>query len=228
MTLVVLLDVCPNAAIEGAKPAHGTQRRCAPYGSVPVLAHGQPVIDAAGQPKWKDVVPDRVVRGFVDDQVGPSGRYIIDTMVAAADVPSVADAAAKKPLVAAARAYVTKINTYTPVMKSGDVLLPVVCETHGGLHDCVKKRLLAWAKLVRQADNTMEAAGLLRAGTFTPSLMALWQRRLSVALLHARVNLVDSAMDKLRGVPARSNTLAYRISHPARFVQEFGRLGGRF
>ena len=219
----------PQRRDRGRKAAHGTQRRCAPYGSVPVFAHGQPVYDAVtGLQKRKDVIPDRVVRRFVDDKVGPSGRYVIDTIIAAPDVPSVADAAAKKPLVAAARAYDTKLATYTPVMRTGDVLLPVVCESYGGLHDCVKERLLAWAKLVRQADNTLEAAGLLRTGTFAPSLMALWQRRLSVALLHARVNLVDSAMDKLRGVPARSTTFAYRISHPARFVQEFGRLGGRF
>ena len=96
-----------------------------------------------------------------------------------------------------------------------------MCESFGGLHDCVIERLLYWAKLMRMADPDADA-------NLMSKMLTSWQRRLSVALLHGRINGITSAMDKLRGVPSRSNTVAYRISHPFRFVQEWGRLGERF
>ena len=110
------------------------------------------------------------------------------------------------------------------------LLLPkiLVCESYGGLHDSVKERLLSWAKLVRKADLGADSNGIIDASNLTSTLMTIWQRRLSVALLHSRLNSVNTAMNKLRGVPSRSNTYAYRISHPFRFVQELGRLRERF
>jgi hypothetical protein len=49
--------------------------------SVPVLkVDGTPELDTAtGLPKWRDVIPDRVIRHFVDHQMGLSGRYVVDT-----------------------------------------------------------------------------------------------------------------------------------------------------
>ena len=64
-------------------------------------------------------------------------------------------------------------------------------------------------------------------GDESASYMSAWRMRLSVALLHGRVNLVHAAVDKLHGAPARTNTAAYRISHPLGFVRELGRLGRR-
>ena len=57
--------------------------------------------------------------------------------------------------------------------------------------------------------------------------MMVWRMRLSVALLHGRVNLVHAAVAKLHGVPARTNTAAHRISHPLGFVRALGRFGRR-
>ena len=226
----IMQEVCPGVSIEGAKPAHGTQRRCAIYATVPETnSAGQVVIDSAtGLPKMKSIIPDRVVRGFSDEQTGTSGRYIVDTIIVAPDIQSYAAAAAQNPQAAAAAAYATKYATYTHLLKPGDKLLAVVCESYGGLHDSVKERLLSWAELVRKADPGADSNGVISANNLTSTIMAIWQRRLSVALLHGRVNSVDTAMNKLRGVPSRSNTYAYRISHPMRFVQELGRLRERF
>ena len=57
--------------------------------------------------------------------------------------------------------------------------------------------------------------------------MMVWRMRLSVALLHGRVNLVHAAVAKLHGAPARTNTAAHRISHPLGFVRALGRFGRR-
>jgi len=59
----IIYDVCPDARIEGAKPARGQQRQCGTYASVPVVRGGAPVLDTAtGLPALRAVIPDRVAR----------------------------------------------------------------------------------------------------------------------------------------------------------------------
>jgi hypothetical protein len=219
----IIQDVCKEARIEGAKKANGQQTPCASYASVPVMdAAGNPVLDAAGVPKLKDIIPDRVVRQMLDDQMGPSGRYIVDTAIPSPEAESHRDAAAKQNLAAAGKTWARKYAIYTPVLKQNDVLLPVVCESWGGLHPGTEVRLKAWAKyLDRQAPSEDRD---FESDTLNPQIMAIWRMRLSCALLLGRVGLVFSALDKLAGVPARSSSFAYRISHPLFRAREFGRL----
>jgi hypothetical protein len=216
-------EVCKEVRIEGAKRANGQQTQCAPYATVPVVdAAGNPVLDAAGVQKLKDIIPDRVVRQMLDDQIGPSGRYIVDTAIPSPEAASHRDAAAARDLAAAGKTYARKYAIYTPVLKPHDVLLPVVCESWGGLHPGTEERLLKWAKyLDRQAPSGDRD---IPSDTLNPQIMGIWRMRLSCALLLGRVGLVFSALDKLAGVPARSSTLASRITCPLFRVQEFGRL----
>lgn len=216
----IMFEVQPSASIEGAKPTHGEQKRCAAYATVPVVTTaGQPVVDpVTGTPRMKNIYPDRVVRNFSDDLVTAGGRYIVDTIVIAPDNDTHEAAAALKPLAAAEHAYATKFRTYNVHLKDGDKLLAVVCETYGGLHDSVKQRLVKWAKLLED-ENLGAHPGSIR---FTTSKISVWQRRLSTALLHGRLQLVQRALNKLAGIPCRSRTLAYRISHSVQFARELG------
>ncbi len=178
-----------------------------------------------GAPVTKAVIPDRVVRHFSDGIIGRSGRYIIDTCVPAPEVKGHRRRAAKTPLAAANKAYAGKYATYAPHLQQHDALLAVVAETWGGLHTSVLTRLRRWA--VHLKEQTRSAVLADRGDSLSAAYMAAWRMRLSVALLHGRVNLVHAAIDKLHGAPARSSTAAYRISHPWGFVQEMGRLGRR-
>jgi hypothetical protein len=221
----IIQDASTTARIEGAKENCGRQKQCAPYATVPeTTGAGVPVIDpATGLPKFRNIIPDRVVRQMQDDKLGPGGRYIIDTVIPAPEANSHVTTAATTKLAAASRAYASKYETYIPVLKPGDVLLPVVCESWGGLHDCVKERLAKWAEELRKEGGSASGGG----DTFVSAVSAIWQMRLSLALFHGRVNLVDAALDKLAGVPARSSTFAYSLSHGRNFrsvVQEWGRL----
>ena len=81
---------------------------------------------------------------MTDDQVGPSGRYIIDTCIIAPEAGTYAAQAALTAGAAAAQAYARKYATYTPHKLVGDVILPVVCEAKPGarsVHPAVLKRL---------------------------------------------------------------------------------------
>ena len=109
-------------------------------------------------------------------------------------------------------------------MRPGDVLLPVVCESWGGLHPSIKSQLSAWARVGGGfSEENPDVA--------SSDVLSIWRMRLSVALLHARIGYVDSALRKLRGVPARSLTLAHIISRPYPYrnprALESGRLGVR-
>ena len=42
---------------------------------------GTPKLDAKGVPRMRDIIPDRVVRNMLDNQIGPSGRYVVDTAI---------------------------------------------------------------------------------------------------------------------------------------------------
>ena len=66
-----------------------------------------------------------------------------------------------------------------------------------------------------------------RGDSLSAAYMMVWRMRLSVALLHGRVNLVHAAVAKLHGAPARTNTAAHRILHPLGFVRALGRFGRR-
>jgi hypothetical protein len=227
----IIYDVCPDARIEGAKPLHGQQQRCRSYAEVPVIRNGAPVIDAtSGQPAMRSIIPDRVVRNMLDDRIGLSGRYIIDTAVPSPEAGRHVDAAATTPLAAAARTHARKYQVYTPVLKQHDVLLAVVCESWGGVHGSVLERLRKWAGLAARFSDSSSGAGGKHLSDSDESLsshvLSIWRMRLSCALLLGRVGLVFSAIDKLMGVPARSSTVAYRISHPLVRAQEFGRLRG--
>ena len=216
----IMFEVQPSTSIEGAKPLHGEQKRCAAYATVPIVTTaGQPVLDpVTGTQRMKNIYPDRVVRNFNDDLVSAGGRYIVDTIVIAPDSDTHAAAAALKPLAAAEHAYASKFRTYNEHLKDGDKMLAVVCETNGGLHDSVKQRLVKWAKLLED-ENVGAHTGSAR---FTSSKISVWQRRLSTALLHGRLQLVQKALNKLAGIPARSRTIAYRLSHPVQFARELG------
>lgn len=214
----IMQEVYPSASIEGTKPLHGGQKRCAAYASIPVTnSTGATVMDpTTGLPKMKTIIPDRVVRGFCDDLVKNGGRYIVDTVIVTPDLSSYAADAAKTPLSAAANAFALKYRTYNEHLKQGDKLLAVVCETYGGLHDSIKTRLIKWADLIKKA-------GTSGTTEFGNSLISMWQRRLSTALLRGRVQLVYNAIDKIAGVPARTNTAAFRITHPVQIARELGR-----
>jgi hypothetical protein len=216
----IIQEVCPDARIEGVRPKHGRQKQCRPYATVPDGS-----VDENGQPRMRDIVPDRVVRGMTDDQVGPSGRYIIDTCIVAPESASYAEGAAATDLSAASKAYATKYATYAPHKRDGDIILPVVCETWGGVHPGVLKRLRAWAKLVRQVQRGQEIAA---RDTLTSDLVAIWRMRLAVGLLHARVGYIEETLDKIGGVPARSATLANSLgaANLISRIQELGRPGG--
>jgi hypothetical protein len=216
----IMQEVCPSASIEGARPRHGEQKRCAAYATVPVINRaGTVVIDATtGLPKMKTIIPDRVVRGFSDDQVKNGGRYIVDTIIVSPDLNTYAAAAAQAPLSAASAAFAEKYRTYNEHLKPGDKLLAVVCETYGGLDKSVKERLIKWANFINKATNT---TGI--KAPITMQLVSKWQQRLSTALLHGRVKLINNALNKIAGVPTRTNTAAYMISHPLLIARELGR-----
>ena len=223
----IIQQVDANVRIEGQRYANGTQRRCAPYADVPVLRpDGTQAVDPiTGVGLTKAVIPDRVVRNFSDGILGQSGRYIVDTCVPAPEVASHVRAAAKTPLAAANKAYAGKYAAYAPHLQQHDALLAVVAETWGGLHPAVLLKLRKWATHLKEQTGSAVLAN--RGDSLSASYMSAWRMRLSVALLHGRVNLVHAAVDKLHGAPARTNTAAYRISHPLGFVRELGRLGRR-
>jgi hypothetical protein len=215
----IIMDVCPDARIEGARPRFGRQRKCHPYATVP------DGLDAQGQPRMSDIIPDRVVRGMTDDQVGPSGRYIIDTCIVAPEAGTYAAQAALTAGAAAAQAYARKYATYTPHKLVGDVILPVVCETWGAVHPAVLKRLRVWAQQLRQLH---QGPRLAARDTIMRDVMAIWRMRLATALLHARVGYIEEALDKIGGVPARSATAANSMNaaNLVYRVQVLGRPGG--
>ena len=219
----IVHDVCKDARIEGAKRANGQQQPCASYATVPVrAADGSPKLDSAGVPMSRNIIPDRLVREMSDGVIGPSGRYVVDTAIPSPEAAHhIAAGSAKVKLTAAASTYARKYAIYTPVLKPNDRLLAVVCESWGGLHPGMKDQLQKWAKFV---DEKAEKEDKLESDCLGKQVMAIWRMRLSVALLLGRVKLVFSALDKLQGVPARSNTFAYRISHPFIRAREFGRL----
>jgi hypothetical protein len=219
----IIYDVCKGARIEGAKAANGAQTRCRPYATVPVGvdAAGQAALDGNGLPRMRDIIPDRVVRSMEDDQLGPSGRYIVDTAIPSPEAAHHVGAASTTPGAAAAKTYARKYQIYTPVLQGNDRLLAVVCESWGGLHEGVRDRLRKWAA---RLDNAAPESDRVDRESLSPQISEIWRGRLSCALLLGRVNLVFSAFDKLAGVPARSGTLAYRISHPFTRAEELGRL----
>jgi hypothetical protein len=219
----IVHDTCKEARIEGAKKANGQQTPCASYATVPVLnADGSPKLDAAGVPVSKNIIPDRVVRQMLDGEIGASGCYIVDTAIPSPEAAHhLAAGSAATALTAAAATYAKKYSIYTPVLRAQDQLLAVVCESWGGLHPGMEKKLRLWAKFV---NSKSESADQIDTDCLSPQIMAIWRMRLSCALLLGRVGLVFSALDKLHGVPARSTTLAYRISHPLVRAREFGRL----
>jgi hypothetical protein len=218
----IIQEVCPSATIEGARPLRGVQRQCAAYATIPVTNRaGAAVMDATtGLQKMKNIIPDRVVRRFTDDQVKNGGRYIVDTVIVAPDLNTYAAAAAQAPLTAAAAAFADKYRTYNEHLKPGDKLLAVVCETYGGLDKSVKERLIKWADII---SKDARASGT--KAPITTQLVSKWQQRLSTALLHGRVDLVNSAINKIAGIPTRTSTAAYRISHPLLIARELGRPG---
>ena len=217
----IIYDLPGNVWIEGAKRTDGKATRCAAYATVPVTdRQGEPVLDAhTGLPKLKDIIPDRVAGGVIDGMLGPSGRYVIDTCIVAPECPSYSTSAATTALHAAGTAHATKLRTYTPHLRTGDHLLPVVCETWGGLHASVEDKIRQWARLGSPEDEDPD--------TFATDTLGLWRMRLSVALFHSRVGYISSVLRKLRGVPARSLTVAHNIANPFRRALELGRLGGR-
>lgn len=67
--------------------------------------------------------------------------------------------------------------------------------------------------------------------TLTSEVVAIWRMRLATGLLHARVNYIEEALDKIGGVPARSQAAAKELSRGGvanllNRVQVLGRLGG--
>jgi hypothetical protein len=176
---------------------------------------------SAGLPLLRSVIPDRVVRQMLDDQLGPSGRYVIDTAIPSPEASHHAGAAASAALAAAQRTYARKFAIYTPLLQPHDVLLAVVCESWGGLHPGVRERLSKWSRFLERDSSVGDR---IDGDSLSPQILQIWRMRLSCALLLGRVNLVFSALDKLQGVPARSSSHAYRISHPFVRAQEFGRL----
>lgn len=233
----IIMDVGAESGgcrIAGALRKDGVQSACAPYAHVvEQRADGTgPAIDpATGVARTRAIIPDRVVSEFHDDKIGTSGRYIIDTVVVAPECDTYtqngsATGSANKDLAAANRAYSEKYKTYSGHLKPGDRLLPVACETWGGLHEVVEKRLRKWADFLFKESH--EAVLDDREGSLSAAYLAVWRMRLSVALLHGRVQLVTAALAKIEGVPARTQLHAYRISHPWGFVREAGRLRRRW
>jgi hypothetical protein len=223
----VMLDVCKLARIEGARTISGDQRRCGVYADKPQLRpDGTPVLHpTTGVPLSEAIIPDRVVRNFHDDQMGPSGRYIIDTVVVAPEADAAhLSAAASTSLAAANRAYAKKYHRYAGFLQPRDILLPVAAESWGGLHESVLKRMRKWAVYLRR--ETKCAVLTDRGESLSAAYLAVWRMRLSVALLHGRVDYVTGALSKLDGVPARSATVANGLCTPLGLVQRMGRLGG--
>jgi hypothetical protein len=218
----IIYDLPGHPWIEGAKRADGKTTRCGAYATVPVTnRQGEPVLDATtGLPKMKDIIPDRVAGSILDGTLGPSGRYIIDTCIVAPECASYNATAATTALSAAGTAHATKLRTYTPHLRTGDHLLPVVCETWGGLHVSVEEKLRKWARLLGVPDDDDPE-------TFASDNLSIWRMRLSVALFHSRVGYISSSLRKLRGVPARSLTVAHSIANPFSRALELGRLGVR-
>lgn len=229
----IILDVGSESGgvrIAGAQRKDGVQVACAPYAHAPVLRpDNTPAIDPlTGVARTRAIIPDRVVSEFRDDKVGPSGRYIIDTVVVAPECSShIENGSANSDLAAAKSAYAEKYKTYSGHLKTGDILLPVACETWGGLHEVVEKRLREWADFLFKVSGG-EAVFDDREGSLSAAYLAVWRMRLSAALLHGRVQLVTAALAKIEGVPARTQLLAHRISHPWGFVREAGRLRRRW
>ena len=172
------------------------------------------------------LIPDRVVTGLPDKRVGPSGRWIVDTGIRAPECPSycVAGSAATVPLAAANAYYAAKVLKYSPHMKAGDVFLPVIAESWGALHPTVQALVTKWSQRGVAGRGDEEDPD---PDTAASDVLSIWRMRLSVASFHGRVGLVSSALLKLRGVPAKSSTVAYSVAHPFRRAQELGRLGGR-
>ena len=111
------------------------------------------------------------------------------------------------------------ILTYAQHMLFGDINFPVVCESHGGVHPSLPLQLGEWSKLPAVSVSTPSGNA-----SSTNEILSVWRMRLSVGLFHARVGYTAAALRSLVGVPARSSTVAYRISHPDPLSLEFGRL----
>ena len=94
-------------------------------------------------------------------------------LAVAATTPPLARAAA------AAHTYARKFQQYSPVLKPHDVLLPVVCESWGGLHTGVTERLQAWA---RHLSGWADPSDLIDCReSLSPQILSIWRMRLSCA-----------------------------------------------
>ena len=86
---------------------------------------------------------------------------------------------------AAGVAHAKKLKTYTDVLRTGDVLLSVSVEIHGGGHASLRAKLQQeeWARLT--SDGSLaDASRVLR----------ILQQRLSMALMRTRVGYVQAGL----------------------------------
>ena len=103
------------------------------------------------------------------------------------------------------------------MLRTGDVLLSVSVQIHGGVHASLRAKIQEWARLTSDGSPA-DASRVLRI---------LHEQRLSMALMRARVGYVQGSLRKLRGVVARSGSAGYALSHLVTVAHYLGHRGGR-
>ena len=131
---------------------------------------------------------------------------------------------------AAQAGYAQKYATYVHLLKPGDRLLAVPAESWGALHGSALELLERWAKALRQEGADACGPPTTAQDTIARDILQIWKMRLSVALMHGRVDYVMSAARKVQGIrgPARTAAEAneLRVGNPIRRAQLLGQLVG--
>jgi hypothetical protein len=183
-------------------------------GQVVIVGQGgaAPALGTVWEAKWVagvrqleevSVYPDRYVTGIRSDP--PAIRRVLDFF--GPDVRAkrycIDGRAATVPLTAANMGHREKKKHYerAGLLAPGDVLMPVVIELHGGLHEDVKAQLEEWARAAGDGDEGQ-----------AQRILQVWRLTLAMGALRARVGRVLRAIGKLderdrRDAPAAEGRL---------------------
>lgn len=168
-------------------------------GHVVIVGQGgsAPALGTVLEPRWvagvrqleeATVYPDRYVTGIRSDP--PAIRRVVDFFgpnVRAARYCERA-AAATVPLTAANLGHRWKKAHYerAGLLAPGDLLMPVVVELHGGLHEDVKAQLEEWARAAGEGDEGR-----------AQRILQVWRMTMAMGAVRARVGKVLGAIGKL-------------------------------
>jgi hypothetical protein len=134
--------------------------------------------------------------------------------------------------VAAQAGYAEKFATYAHLLKPRDRLLAVSVESWGTVHGGLIELLEKWARALRQAGADAVGPPTAAQDTIVRNILQIWKMRLSVALMHGRVDYALRAGLKVQGIrgPPRPSTQAnaLRVGSPVQRALHLGKSrGGR-